>query len=258
MKILIDLDGVLVKDKEFNLFEDTLSFFDFIKDKDFIILSNNSTRSPSDIANILREKGLDTEEGKLLTPLVMLPEYLKEQDTKSAFVIGTNMLKTYVSKFVEVKDGIDVDAVVIGQDKNLNFDKIKKGISAVFLKKAKIIPINHSKIVKDSDGLYFQGSGSLAFMIAHATDYKEDIPNLGKPSKLFLSKALKDEDYKNAIIISDDFYTDLMGSKILGLKTIFITTGKYKKEDLEKSDFLPDFIVNSLKELEGLLSKLNI
>ncbi|RUM48716.1 MAG: hypothetical protein DSY47_04900, partial [Hydrogenothermus sp.] len=33
-----------------------------------------------------------------------------------------------------------------------------------------------------------------------------------------------------------------------GLKTIFITTGKYKEEDIP-SDFKPDYIVNSLKEV---------
>lgn len=128
----------------------------------------------------------------------------------------------------------------------------------MFLNKAKIIPINYSKIVKDSDGLYFQGSGSLAFMIKNATDYKEDLPNLGKPSELFFSKALKNDEYKDSVIISDDFYTDLIGAKALGIKTIFITTGKYKKEDLEKTDFKPEFIVDSLRQAEGVLLDLGI
>ncbi len=258
MKILVDLDGVLVKDKEFNLFKDSKAFLSFLKAKNFIILSNNSTRPPKELSNILKEKGLDVEEEYILTPLKILPSYLKDQNISSCFVIGTDSLKRYLSNYVEVKDNIDVDAVIVGQDKNLSFEKLKKAISSVFLKGAKIIPINHSKIVKDSDGLYFQGSGALAFMIANATDYKEPLPNLGKPSELFLSKALNKDEYKESVIISDDFYTDLMGAKTLGIKTIFITTGKYKKEDLDKTDFKPDFIVNSLKEAEDVLSSLGI
>ncbi len=258
MKILVDLDGVLVKDKEFNIFEDSKEFLGFLKNKDFKILSNNSTRPPEELVNILNEKGLNVEEKDILTPLKILPEYLKEHNISSCFVIGTNSLKNYLSKYVEIKDDINVDAVIVGQDKDLNFEKLKKAISAVFLKGAKIIPINHSKIVKDSDGLYFQGSGSLAFMIANATDYKEPLPNLGKPSELFLSKALNKDEYSRSVIISDDFYTDLMGAKALGIKTIFITTGKYKKEDLEKTDFRPDFIANSLKETEDILSSLGM
>lgn len=258
MKILVDLDGVIVKDKEFNLFEDTKEFMDFIKNKDFVILSNNSTRAPEQILEILRSKGLDLKNDKLITPLIVLPEIFKKYDIRSAFIIGSDMLKAYVSKFINIENDIYVDAVIVGQDKALDFKKIKTAISAVFLNGAKIIPINHSKIVKDSDGLYFQGSGSLAFMIAYATDYKEELPNLGKPSKLFFSKILNEEDYKNSIIISDDFQTDLIGAKALGLKTIFITTGKYKREDLYKSKFEPDFVVDSLKELEVVLSNLGI
>ncbi len=258
MKILVDLDGVLVKDKEFNLFEDTKAFLSFLKKRNFIILSNNSTRPPEELVKILKEKGLDIEESDILTPLKILPDYLKEKGINSCFVIGTKSLKDYLSNYVEVKDSIDVDAVIVGQDKELNFDKLKKAISAVFLKNARIIPVNHSKIVKDSDGLYFQGSGSLAFMIANATDYKEPLPNLGKPSELFLSKALNKDEYQNSIIISDDFYTDLIGAKALGIKTIFITTGKYKKEDLDKTDFKPDFVVDSLKEAEEILSGLGV
>ncbi|ACG57128.1 HAD-superfamily hydrolase, subfamily IIA [Hydrogenobaculum sp. Y04AAS1] len=256
MKILVDLDGVLVKDKEFNLFEDSKAFLSFLKTKNFKILSNNSTKPPEELVKILNEKGLNVEDKDILTPLKILPDYLKEKGISSCFVIGTDHLKAYLSKFVEVKNDIDVESVIIGQDKQLSFEKLKKAISAVFLNKAKIIPINHSKIVKDSDGLYFQGSGSLAFMIANATDYKEDIPNLGKPSELFLSKALNNDEYKDSVIISDDFYTDLIGAKALGIKTIFITTGKYKKEDLEKTDFRPDFIVSSLKETEEILLSL--
>jgi|YelNatPaOPRAMG01_1025707.scaffolds.fasta_scaffold10044_7 4-nitrophenyl phosphatase len=258
MKALVDLDGVLVKDKEFNLFEDSKAFLSFLKAKDFMILSNNSTRPPEELVQILNEKGLDISLLDILTPLKIIPEYLKEHGIKSSFVIGTEHLKTYLSKYVDVKDDIKVDSVIVAQDKYLNFDKLKKAISAVFLNKAKIIPINHSKIVKDSDGLYFQGSGSLAFMIKNATDYKEDLPNLGKPSELFFSKALNKDEYQESVIISDDFHTDLMGAKALGIKTIFITTGKYKKEDLEKTDFKPDFIVDSLRQAEGVLLDLGI
>ncbi len=230
----------------------------FIKNKDFIILSNNSTRPPEDLTRILNEKGLYLDMDKILTPLTMLPDILKAKNINSCFVIGSPMLKDYVKRFVDVKDGIKVDAVIIGQDKNLDFNKIKTAISAVFLNKAKIIPINHSKIVKDSDGLYFQGSGALSYMIAYATNYKEELPNLGKPSKEFLLKALNGKDFKDSIIISDDFHTDLIGAKELGLKTVFITAGKYTYEDLRKSDFTPDFVVNSLEELEGLLLSLGI
>ncbi|MDM7267646.1 MAG: HAD hydrolase-like protein, partial [Aquificaceae bacterium] len=50
-------------------------------------------------------------------------------------------------------------------------------------------------------------------------------------------------------LVSDDIYTDLMGAKDLGIKTVFMTTGKYKEEELKKASFSPDLVFNSLEDL---------
>ncbi len=252
MFLLIDLDGVLVKDKSFTPFEDSKFFIEFLKEKNvpFKILSNNSRKPPSLISKELKEKGIILDEDLIQTPFSTLIDYLRSFNIKNVFVIGTDELKTYLfEKGFNLLEDYKVEAVIIGQDKTLDFRKLKLAISSVFLNKAKIVPLNHSKIVKDDDGLYFQGSGALAFMIKHATNYEEDIPNLGKPSKIFIDMALKGFSYDKALIISDDIYTDLIGAKELGLKTAFLTTGKYSLKELEKANFKPDFVANSLKEL---------
>jgi len=252
--LLIDMDGVLTKDKELNLFDFAPEFISFLKEKKipFRIVSNNSTRSPDLIVSRLREKGLNIEAKEFISPVAVLPQYLRERGIKSIFVIGTDMLKDFLKgQGFDVKDNHEVDAVIIGQDKSVNFEKIKKATSAVFLNKAKIIPVNRSKIVKDSDGLYFPGAGSYAEMLKHATNYKEEIPNLGKPSKEFIELALTGLPGEKVFLISDDIYTDLMGAKELGIGTIFMTTGKYPAEELKKANFKPDYVFNSLKELKA-------
>ncbi|AAC07066.1 HAD-IIA family hydrolase [Aquifex aeolicus] len=166
------------------------------------------------------------------------------------------MLKDFLKEQgFEVRENHEVDAVIIGQDKEIEFKKIKNATSAVFLKGAKIIPVNLSKIVKDSDGLYFPGSGSYAYMFKHATNYEGEIPNLGKPSKEFINLALEGLPREKVFLISDDIYTDLMGAKELGIGTIFMTTGKYKQEELKKANFKPDYVFHSLKELMREIKK---
>ncbi len=248
---LVDLDGVLVRDKEFNPFEDANYFLNFLRERGigFKVLSNNSRLPPSELIRRLREKGLEVKEGEVQTPLVVLPNYLKRIGAKRVFVIGTEELKGYLrEQGFEVLEDFKVDCVVIGQDKNLDFNKLKRATSAVFLEGAKIVPVNKSRIVKDSDGLYFPGAGSVALLLAHSTNYDKEIPNLGKPSEEFINLALGD--YRGEVyLVSDDLYTDLMGAKELGLKTIFMTTGKYPKEELGRSSFKPDYTFSSLREL---------
>ncbi len=248
------MDGVLTRDKEFTPFEYAPEFIRNLKKKHipFRIVSNNSTRPPALIVQKLREKGFELDDEDFVSPVGILPQYLMDLKASRLFVIGTLMLSDFLkdSGFEVVQD-YEVDAVVIGQDKELNFEKLKMAISAVFLKGAKIVPINLSRLVKDSDALYFPGAGSVARMIAHATGYGEELPNLGKPSPSFIELALKGLPREEVFLISDDIYTDLMGARDIGLKTIFMTTGKYSREELGRVDFKPDYVFNDLRELEN-------
>jgi 4-nitrophenyl phosphatase len=259
IRLLLDLDGVLVKDKALNPFPDTPDFLNFLRRKGipFKVVSNNSTRAPEEIVEKLRSKGVHLEDHEFISPLSILPDHLRKNKINSIFVIGMPSLKSYLEKQgFEVLEDHRVQAVIIGQDRNLDFVKIKTATSAVFLSNAKILPINLSRIVKDDDGLYFPGAGAIAQMLLHACNYKEDVPNLGKPSKEFINYAIGDMPGEGTYLVSDDIYTDLVGAKNLGIKTIFMTTGKYKREELSRIDFCPDFIFESLKELRDFLETL--
>lgn len=250
--ILLDLDGVLVKDKALNPFPDTHSFLNGIRSLNipFRVVSNNSTRPPKKILEELKNKGIELREDEFISPLSILGDYLKEKGIKRVFFIGMPVVREYLLDLgFEVLEDYRVDAVVIAQDRSIDFKKLKLATSAVFLNGARIVPVNLSRIVKDDDGLYFPGAGSIAISIAHACNYKDAIPNLGKPSKEFIEHALKGLQGEEVYLVSDDIYTDLMGAKDLGIRTVFMTTGKYKEEELKKASFSPDLVFNSLEDL---------
>ncbi len=252
--LLIDMDGVLTKDKEFTPFDHAPQLLKNLRQRGipFRIVSNNSTRPPSLIVEKLRERGFDVSEDEFISPVALLPDYLNSQGIRRLFVIGTPMLKDFLrERGFDVREDHEVDAVVVGQDKEIDFFKLKTAVSAVFMKGARIVPVNLSRIVRDSDGLYFPGAGSVAKMIAYATGYRGEIPNLGKPSKEFIRLALKGLPREEVYLVSDDVYTDLMGAKEIGLKTVFMTTGKYGEEELKRAGFKPDYVLHDLTELEN-------
>lgn len=256
--LLLDLDGVLVRDKALNPFEDSAFFLEELRrlSVPFRIVSNNSTRPPYRLVKDLREKGIYLEEGELVSPISLLGDYLRRHNVKRILFIGMKAVEEYLRELgFEILQEHEVDAVVIGQDRNLDFQKLKLATSAVFLKGALIIPVNLSRIVKDDDGLYFPGAGSIATAIAHACNYSGSLPNLGKPSKEFIQYAMQGLEGEEVYLVSDDIYTDLIGAKELGLKTIFMTTGKYKREELQKASFSPDFVFDSLSQLLDYLYK---
>jgi 4-nitrophenyl phosphatase len=255
--LLLDLDGVLVKDKALTPFPQTAELLRFLKDKGipFKVLSNNSTKPPHMIVEELMSKGIPIEAGDFLSPLSVLGRFLRRNGIKRVLFLGSK----HVEEFLK-EEGFDVvfdyrvQAVVIAQDRSLSFEKLKLATSAVFLEGARLVPVNLSRLVKDDDGLYFPGAGSVALAIAHACNYKEELPNLGKPSREFINTAISGLDGEEVYLVSDDIYTDLMGARELGIKTVFMTTGKYKEEETERAGFKPDLIFHSLG---GLLEYLN-
>ncbi len=248
--LLVDLDGVLVKDGEFNIFEDAPMFIDFLHKNNipFKIATNNSRKPPYQIASKLRERGLSIDEKDIISPLSVAPEILKIRDVYSLYIIGADTMKEYFKqKGFSVKDDQNVDAVVVGMDKNLNFHKLKTATTAVKRYNAKIYALNGNLISQDDDGMLFPGVGSVAKMLAYASNTQFE--HFGKMSDLYNSIVFKslDKPLNKLGIISDDLFIDLKGYGSIGLKTIFITTGKYKVEDIK--DFEPDYIFNSLKEI---------
>ncbi|RTZ67694.1 MAG: hydrolase [Aquificaceae bacterium] len=255
--ILLDLDGVLVKDKKLNLFGDTTEFLNFLRERGipFRVVSNNSRVPPKVLKERLAQKGLVLKEGELITALAVAPDYLRRFNRVLAFC--EEEVKEYLrGEGVNLTDEPSADAVFIAQNHGVTFEDIKKVTTALKVFKAKLVAVNTNKLAKDSDGLYYPATGSWVKMFVHATDYPEsEVVSLGKPSEEFFKLALKGFEDKEVYFASDDFYTDLIPAEKYNLKTVFVTTGKYSKEDIAKAQYRPFAVVNSLRELKSLLEK---
>ena len=250
---LIDLDGVIVKGKSFEIFEDAITFFNILK-KNYIpfkIATNNSRIPPEEIASKLNKQGIKIKEKDIVSPLSIAPTVLKENEVSSLFVIGEESLKEFLkSKKFKILENQNVDAVLIGQDRTLNFEKIKIATTAIKRHGAKLYALNNNLLSQDDDKLLFPGVGSVAKMFVYACSLKE-FEHFGKNSKLYNRYIFNELSLPldRLAIVSDDLYTDLLGYKKHGLKTIFVTTGKYKISDITSKELEPDFIFNNLTEL---------
>ncbi len=250
---LVDLDGILVSGDDFIPLEGAVEFIDFLKKKNipFKIATSNSRYSPEELSKILKNVGFNIESTDILSPLSIAPQYLKQEGIKSLFVIGSENLKKYLSeKDFLIKEDEDVDSVIVGLDKTLNFEKLKTATTAIKRNKAKLFALNGNRISKDTDDRLFPGVGSVAQMLAYATSCCEKVKHFGKMSDIYNKIAFEELKLKpeEIAIISDDLFVDITGYKSLGLTGIFLTTGKYTEEDINENN-KPDKIYHSLKEL---------
>ncbi len=254
---LIDLDGVLVKDKDFNIFEDAPEFIKKLRSNyiPFKIATNNSRLPPEDIAKKLKEKGIPVDKEDIFSPLSLAPKVLNEDGINSIFVLGEDTLINYLKQYgFKIVNEPKVDAVLVAQDRHLNFDKLKIATTALKRHSAKLYAMNNNLLSQDGDGLLFPGVGAISKMFVYACTCNENYIHFGKMSDIYNKYIFQSFDFPpdKIAIISDDLYVDLAGYKKLGLKTIFLTTGKYQITDI-KENFEPDLIFNSLKELLNYL-----
>ncbi|NPA57655.1 MAG: HAD hydrolase-like protein [Aquificae bacterium] len=253
---LIDLDGVLTKDENFTPIDGAVEFIEFLNKRKvpYLIATSNSRFPPEWIIQKLNENGFKINRDRIITPLVVAPQVLKEEGIKSLYIIGSKNLKSYMEeKGFQVKESPEVDAVLVGMDKEIDFNKMKTATTSLKVYNSKLYALNKNLISKDDDGMVFPGVGAVAQMFSTACQCNQDFKHFGKMGKEYNSLAFRMlgvEDPSQVVMISDDIFVDLKGYKSLGLKTVFTTTGKYSRKDGGGKDFI-DLTVDSLKELIG-------
>ncbi|WP_456484567.1 HAD-IIA family hydrolase [Desulfurobacterium sp.] len=258
---LLDLEGTLVKDKSYTPFPEALEFTEKLDSMGipWIVATNNSTEKPSELIEILKSKGFNVNEKKLLSPSFLAVDTLKKEGVKSIYFLGTEKIKSFLRESgFEVKDDYNVDAVVVGRDKEVDFKKLKTATSAIVLNSAKLFSYHMNRIILDRDGLVSPSVGAIATCLSYAGNCP--VVSFGKPSKLYFERAFELVGIKEPskiYMVSDDPFSDLAGGKeAVGFKTVFVLSGKYSSPDILNSideNLRPDYVFKTIKECKRLL-----
>lgn len=252
---LLDLEGVIVKDKSYEIFPQALQFTQELDKRriPWIIITNNSTEKPGSLIKILKNKGLNINERKIITPLLSAVERLRKDGIKKLYILGTEDIKQFFKENnFEVREDHHVDAVVVGLDKSIDYRKLKIATSALTIAGANLYSFHLNKLTKDTDGLITLSVGAIAKALSYATD--KEITSLGKPSKEYFESTLSLLKTREAYMVSDDPFSDLAGGKEnMGFKTVFVLCGKYNNISVLNNipeNLKPDHI---FKDISGCL-----
>ena len=252
---LIDIEGTIVKDKSYTPVEGAVEWLKKVKSsgKKFSLVSNNTTHPPVELLSLLKSKGFDLDEDNLDTCMKVTGEWLKKKNIKSCFVLGNKALKSYLEhEGLEIKENSSVQAVVVGLDEELNFQKLKVATRALVKNDAALVTLHANKIYGDSKGEIAPSVGAIVKALEYASGKRGLI--MGKPSKDFYRNVLRRLETKpeNCLMISDDPLSDLVGAKKLKIKTAFVLSGKYDRSILKRLDKKkrPDYVYKSIAEIK--------
>ena len=252
---LIDIEGTIVKDKSFVPIEGAINWINSLKSKDreFVLVSNNTTHKPADLLGLLRNKGFNVKEENLVTCISAALNWLKAKKIKSCFVIGTPQLKSLLNENqIETKEDEETEAVLVGLDTSLDYQKLKIATNALVKNNAYLLALHENRLYKDERGELSPSVGAVVKALEYACQKRAKV--FGKPNPTFFREVLRKFGAKpeECMMISDDPLSDLLGAKKLGMKTVFVTSGKYKDEEILKSlnkKFRPDFIYSDISQI---------
>jgi len=252
--LIIDMDGVLYRGRR--RLPGAQGFLHHLEKRKtaYILVTNNSTRTPEEYVTVLKEMGIEVFPRWILTSALATADYLGNLLPQGArlYLIGEEGLYSALAAQGFEFGERDVEAVVVGMDRQLTYEKLKTATVAI-RQGARFVGTNPDKSFPAEEAIV-PGAGAILAAIEAATGVQPTV--IGKPEPILFQMALQrmGATEKETAVIGDRLETDILGGQRCDLTTILVLTGISQQQDLETSDIKPDYVFESLTQLVHALS----
>jgi 4-nitrophenyl phosphatase len=258
---LIDLDGTLYAGH--NPIPHAFEFITLLQQKKlpFLLLTNNSSRLPEEVAtHLLEVSGIQVTAADIFTSAQAAARYIADQQKHaSVYCVGEkglfHALQAAELQIVEPSDSLNPDFVVQGIDRQFTYQKLEKAVQYIAAGAA-FINTNPDHLLPSGDQPH-PGAGSIAASITTASQIDPII--IGKPSSIIMNYAIEMIGLPSADIwvVGDNIRTDIGGGKLVGCRTALVLTGLATLENVQQqidaTHIQPDLISADLKSLIAAL-----
>jgi len=251
----LDIQGTLISDNDKTPIEGSIEFIHMLNDKKipYMLITNNTKKPSFELYSYLKDIGFNIDFDKYLDPLMLL-ESSVEKNSVAAY--GS---KEFLNTLVHMGYSLEYEkpqTVLIAIKEDFLAEEYAQIIDFL-LAGASLVGMHETSIYVKNEK-HYPGVGAILKLLEFATSTPYKV--IGKPSVTFYTEGLhrlqkQNENAKfDAItIVSDDVKGDLGGAKELGMKTIFVTSGKYKTQE-EIVPFLedhlkPDYVFSNMQEI---------
>jgi 4-nitrophenyl phosphatase len=244
---LIDLDGTMYKGTE--RIDAASEFVKKLRNNGipYLFVTNNSSRTPAQVAEKLHEFDIPAEEKLVFTTSQATANYIYDIKKDAAiYVIGEEGLRSALEEKGFQFTGENADFVVVGIDRSISYEKLTVACLAV-RNGAVFISTNADIAIPTERGLV-PGNGSLTSVITVSTQTKPIF--IGKPESIIMEQALKvlGTSKEETLMVGDYYDTDILAGMNTGLDTLLVHTGVTTKELLVNYDQKPTYTIDSLDQ----------
>ena len=230
MMYFIDVQGTLIDDVHKQPIAGSKEFLDLLNRSNtpYMVITNNTKKQSADFLNYLNSIGLNIDQSHYLDPLMMLELQVSKE---SVAAYGSEEFLNVLALMGFTLDYKNPKTVLIATKQNFESEEYAQMID--FLLNGAALVGMHETSIYAKDSKRYPGVGAVLRMLNFATSVQYEV--VGKPSVNYYTEGLrllKEQntlaDFKKIMIISDDVKGDLSGAKMMGMKTVFVTSGKYR------------------------------
>lgn len=253
--VLFDLDGVLYNGEE--AIEGAGAAVAAVRAAGVpsLFVTNTTSRPRSALVEKLRGFGVQAEPADFLTPPVASAGWIRGRGDGLAALFVPDATRREFLGLEGDPESPDLRYVVIGDlGAAWDYGTLNRAFRLLHASPDReLVALGLTRYWRSPDGLNLDVAPFVAALEC-ATGRRATV--LGKPAPEFFRQAAAKLGLqrKDLLMIGDDIRADVMGAKRAGLQAALVRTGKFSRGDLDLEGERPDWVLDSVRDLPGLLA----
>jgi HAD superfamily hydrolase (TIGR01458 family) len=215
-----------------------------------VFITNTTSRPRSQLVEELKAMGIPAEPGRILTAPRAARDYLMSRGWRRCHLMVRPAVREDFEGVAHADDA--PDAVVVGDlGEDFSYERLNRAFR-LLIAGAGFVTLARNRFYQAADGLVLdQGPFVAALELAAG----RPATLVGKPSAEFFRAAMRlaGGEPSQIAVVGDDLDVDVGGGQALGMRGILVRTGKFREEDVARSPFRADAVIDSIADLPGLL-----
>ncbi len=254
---IVDLDGTVYRGG--TLLDGASEGIDRLRSAGLSLLffSNNPTRDGDTYVDHLANFGIDARPGEACSAGDVTTSYLRDNHADdSVLFVGADGLREQLTAadVTLTTRPDDVDVLLGSWTPSFGYEDMNAALQAVD-EDTTFLGTDPDRTFPRENGGLEPGSGAIVNSLA-ATVGQDPDAILGKPSEPALQMALDrlGVTASECLVVGDRLGTDLAMGARAEMTTVLVLTGVTDRDDVSKSDIQPDYVVDSLGDIDEVLA----
>jgi HAD superfamily hydrolase (TIGR01450 family) len=258
---VVDLDGTVYRGG--TLLDGARDAVDRLRDGGLSLLffSNNPTKDGAAYVDHLSELGVDARPGEAASAGDVTTSYLRANHADDGVLfVGSDGLRDQLeaANLRVTNDPAETDVLLGSWTPSFDYRDMDAALQAVD-DETTFLGTDPDRTFPRENGGIEPGSGAIIHSLA-ATVGKEPDAILGKPSEqaLALARERLGVPPSECLVVGDRLSTDLALGDRAGMTTVLVLTGVTDRADIEASDVDPDYVIDSLGDIDEVLQAFDV